>query len=241
MSRIRSILLVTLGAAIGAFIGSYVQKKIDDDKWENVRDDVSEKINEVHEKKVEELKKEREEFEKEKEHFYKVKMDWVDWANEVIKEEQIKDLESGDAGYPTTEEAIIEYNRLKRQFLRIAYIPEEVYLTGSTDVPEIEFDQQNFYLLNDGKVMDEYGNEMHEPDRHVGNLLSGMGQGGQDIRYIRNWEEEIDYCVQFEDLNFEQYLDKLEAEGMYDDEEYDEADDESEETEEVEEDEDAEN
>ena len=231
MSRIRSILLVTLGAAIGAFIGSYVQKKIDDDKWENVKDDVSEKISEVHDKKVEELKKEREEFEKEKEQFHKVKMDW---ANEVIKEEQIKNLEAGDAGYPTTEADIIEYNRLKRQFLRIVYIPEEVYLTGSTDVPEIEFDQQNFYLLNDGHVMDEYGNEMHEPDRHVGNLLSGMGQGGQDIRYIRNWEEEVDYCVQFEDLNFEQYLDKLEAEGMYDDEEYDEDSEEI-----VEEDEDA--
>lgn len=234
MSRIRTLLIFAIGSAIGYIVGSYAQKKIDESRWENVKEELATTMAESHTEKAEELKKEREEFEKEKEHFHKVKMDW---ANEVIKEEQIKDLESGDAGYPITEEAILEYNRLKRQFLRITYIPEEVYLTGSTDVPEIEFDQQNFYLLNDGKVMDEYGNEMHEPDRHVGNLLSGMGQGGQDIRYIRNWEEEIDYCVQFEDLNFEQYLDKLEAEGMYDDEEYDE---ESDEVEEVEEDEDAE-
>lgn len=237
MSRIRTLLIFAIGSAIGYLVGSYVQKKVDEDRWDDVREDMATRMAESHTEKQNELKKEREEFEKEKEHFHKVKMDW---ANDVIKEEQIKDLESGDAGYPTTEADIIEYNRLKRQFLRIAYIPEEVYLTGSVDVPEIEFDQQNFYLLNDGRVMDEYGNEMHEPDRHVGNLLSGMGQGGQDIRYIRNWEEEIDYCVQFEDLNFEEYLDKLEAEGMYEDEEYDEPEDEDvDETEEVEEDEDA--
>lgn len=237
MSRIRTLLIFAIGSAIGYLVGSYAQKKMDENRWENVKEEMATTMAESHTEKAEELKKEREEFEKEKEQFHKVKMDW---ANEVIKEEQIKDLESGDAGYPTTEEAILEYNRLKRQFLRITYIPEEVYLTGSTDVPEIEFDQQNFYLLNDGHVMDEYGNEMHEPDRHVGNLLSGMGQGGQDIRYIRNWEEETDYCVQFEDLSFEQYLDKLEAEGMYDDEEYDEETG-TEEPEEIEEDEDAEN
>jgi hypothetical protein len=141
------------------------------------------------------LEEERKAFEEEKEHFNEVKHQLY---SDLTKEEQLMQLCDPELEIPVVEDNILRYNRIKRQYLRIDFIDEKMYGYGQSSEFEA-FDTVECHMFKDGTIYDEDGNRIDDDDTHLGNLCSGMGTGkGSDIRYIRNWEEGVDYCVTYD-------------------------------------------
>ena len=196
----KTLLGIGLAFAAGYILGSQLKER-------EMREDCDETIK-VHEKNCEErrdkelekekeaLAEERKAFEEEKEHFNEVKHQLY---SDLTKDEQLLQLCDPELGVPIDEEKILRYNSIKRQYLRIDFINETLYGGYIDEDACLNFPTVECHMFKDGTIYNEDGERIDDDDTHLGNLCNGMGTGkADDIRFIRNWEEKVDYCVTYD-------------------------------------------
>lgn len=196
----KTLLGIGLAFAAGYILGSKLKEK-------EIREDCDETIR-VHKKNCEErrdeelekekaaLAEERKTFEEEKEHFNEVKHQLY---SDLTKDEQLLQLCDPELGVPIDEEKILRYNSIKRQYLRIDFINETLFGGYIDEDACLNFPTVECHMFKDGTIYNEDGDRIDDDDTHLGNLCNGMGTGKtNDIRFIRNWEEKMDYCVTYD-------------------------------------------
>lgn len=202
LKAFKTLLGIGMAFAAGYILGSKIADKKNAETIEDTLSSERRHMEKAKEKKEAEIAKEREEleaerkaFEEEKEHFNEVKHQLY---SDLTKEEQLLQLCDPELGFPVEEDNILRYNRIKRQYLRIDFIDETMYGYGQSS-EYLAFDALDCKLFKDGTIYTLEGDRIDDDDKHVGNLCSGMGTGkGNDIRYIRNWEEGTDYCITYD-------------------------------------------
>lgn len=137
--------------------------------------------------------------------YYKKKEKALDEEKEIIRKQRCEELiqqyhekaEKGEVDpYPSTVPEIEEYNFDNDLYKGIEFLTEEDY----------EYDEDAGHkkiecrMFIDGTVVSTAGVVITEDS--IGNLCSGMGI--EDcLRYIRNWEEKVDYRIEYFDEDYE--------------------------------------
>lgn len=106
--------------------------------------------------------------------------------------EKAQDENQEQYEYPSSVAEIEEYNTDNGFYKELEFISEEEYQYDEESVDS----KIECRMYMDGTIYTTTGTQVTEDD--IGNMCSGMGI--QDsLRYIRNWEQKVDYCVEYFD------------------------------------------